>query len=197
MDGFAELMTKITIDAGVPESCIFTTKNELPGYFRPSKEWDFIIISRRQHLIAAIEFKSQVGSFGNNFNNRVEESLGVSDDFFTAYQKNLFGAQEAPWLGYLMLAQRSKGSTSSVRLSESHFPVMADFRGSSYLDRYKILCERMMKERRYNYTCLIWTTERRGKNAPSFGYPDPNLSFEKFANSYLGYISGKADEFKR
>ena len=30
----------------------------------------------RAHLVAAVEFKSQVGSIGNNFNNRTEEALG-------------------------------------------------------------------------------------------------------------------------
>jgi len=45
---------------------------ELPGYFRPTKEWDLLVVRDRQ-LILALEVKSQVGpSFGNNFNNRTE-----------------------------------------------------------------------------------------------------------------------------
>ena len=33
-------------------------------------------------LVAAIEFKSQVGpSFGNNANNRAEEAIGTAHDF--------------------------------------------------------------------------------------------------------------------
>ncbi len=38
------------------------------------KKWDLLVVEGC--LIAAIEFKSQVGSFGNNYNNRTEEALG-------------------------------------------------------------------------------------------------------------------------
>jgi hypothetical protein len=33
-------------------------------------------------LVATVEVKSQVGSFGNNFNNRVEEAIGSATDFW-------------------------------------------------------------------------------------------------------------------
>lgn len=75
MDGFVALLTKVTLDSGIPQECIYTRSNQLPGYFRPTKDWDFLIISPTKKLIAVIEFKSQVGSFGNNFNNRTEEAL--------------------------------------------------------------------------------------------------------------------------
>jgi hypothetical protein len=52
----------------------------LPGYYRPSKEWDLVVVCEND-LVAAIEVKSQVRSFGNNFNNRVEEALGNATDF--------------------------------------------------------------------------------------------------------------------
>ena len=73
LDGFINLMVKIAIDIGIPIDCLYTKENALPGYFRPTKEWDLLIINKKKQLIAAIEFKSQVGSFGNNFNNRTEE----------------------------------------------------------------------------------------------------------------------------
>ncbi|TCM33223.1 PaeR7I family type II restriction endonuclease [Kribbella sp. VKM Ac-2568] len=46
----------------------------LPGFYRRAKEWD--IVTYRGILVAAVECKSQVGSFGNNFNNRTEEAIG-------------------------------------------------------------------------------------------------------------------------
>ncbi len=33
-------------------------------------------------LLAGIEFKSQVGSFGNNYNNRTEEAIGSAADIW-------------------------------------------------------------------------------------------------------------------
>ena len=54
----------------------------LPGFFRPTKLWDLLIINQGG-LVAALELKSQVGpSFGNNFNNRTEEALGTAVDLW-------------------------------------------------------------------------------------------------------------------
>jgi len=187
MNGFADLMRKITLDAGVPSENIYTKENELPGYFRPTKEWDFVVISSK-HLRACIEFKSQVGSFGNNFNNRVEESLGNSVDILTAYRENVFGTQQAPWLGYLMLAESSTDSTRKVKVYEPHFKVLPEFQETSYLERYKILCEKLMRERHYSYASLIWT--KATDTEASYGYIDESLSFERFVNAYVGYLMG-------
>ncbi|MEM7659876.1 MAG: PaeR7I family type II restriction endonuclease, partial [Bacteroidota bacterium] len=66
LHGFIELFRIVSEDFGVPNSCIHVKGNELPGYFRPTKDWDLLIISPNHELIAAVEFKSQVGSFGNN-----------------------------------------------------------------------------------------------------------------------------------
>lgn len=80
LKGFIELITQLLTEAGLPSVSINTRKVSLPGYFRPTKDWDLTIVSRG-NLIASIEFKSQVGpSFGNNFNNRVEEALGSATD---------------------------------------------------------------------------------------------------------------------
>lgn len=80
LDGFINLMRKISIDTGIPKESIYTKANIIPGYFRPTKAWDFFIVSPKKHLIACVEFKSQVGSVGKNFNNRVEEVSPSSAD---------------------------------------------------------------------------------------------------------------------
>jgi hypothetical protein len=71
MDGFIDLFTGLITQAGIREQYIFRKKTvELPGFFRPTKEWDLLVV-KKETLIAAIGAKSQVGpSFGNNFNNR-------------------------------------------------------------------------------------------------------------------------------
>jgi len=195
MNSFADLMLKITVDAGVPRENIYTDANEIPGYFRPTKRWDFVVISSSNHLIACIEFKSQVGSFGNNFNNRVEEALGSSVDLHTVYRENAFGAQEAPWLGYLMLAERTEGSTQKVKVFEPHFKVLKEFQETSYLDRYRILCDKLIKERHYTSASLIWT--EAGDGQVSYGYVDEELTFQRFVSSYIGYLLGRTNrEFR-
>jgi len=81
MDGFIQLFTDLITDSGLSPEFINRKKAlELPGFFRPTKEWDLLVI-KEGTLIAVIEAKSQVGpSFGNNFNNRTEEAMGSALD---------------------------------------------------------------------------------------------------------------------
>lgn len=72
LDGFIELITDLTTANGLNADCVRSEGGViLPGYFRATKNWDVIVIHEKK-LVAAFEFKSQVGpSFGNNFNNRL------------------------------------------------------------------------------------------------------------------------------
>ena len=110
---------------------------------------------REGKLIAAVELKSQSGGFGNNFNNRSEEVLGVSRDFWLAYREKVFGVIEPPWLGYFFFLEETDNSCRQVALSKSLFSPMEIFSGASYVRRYEILCERLMLERDYNATALV------------------------------------------
>lgn len=190
LDGFLNLLYKAAIDAGIPKNCIYLKGNHLPGYFRPTKDWDMLIISPKKKLIAVIELKSQVGSFGNNFNNRTEEALGSAIDLWTAFRENAYPKQSAPWLGYLMLVEKSKESTSSVRISEPYFKVLKEFHKTSYIDRYRLLCERLMLERHYSQCCLIWSTKDY-----KYGIVNSSISINSFLNSFIGHLIGQQTEF--
>jgi hypothetical protein len=39
MDGFITLFTNLIASVGIPEQYVFTKTTELPGFFRPTKEW--------------------------------------------------------------------------------------------------------------------------------------------------------------
>lgn len=192
MDGFIELLRKISLDLGVPEGCIFTKGNHLPGFFRPTKNWDFLILSPSKKLIAIAEFKSQVGSFGNNFNNRTEEALGNAVDLWTAFREKVYPNQQCPWLGYLMLVERSEKSTAPIGLAEPHLPVMKEFKNTSYLDRYQLLCQKLLLERHYSATCLLWT-----ENESTYGDTAEEISYQSFVSSFIGHIQGQKHEFSK
>lgn len=160
LDGFIQLLVSVSLEMGIPKGWIYTKNNHIPGYFRPTKDWDFLIITPDKQLVAAIELKSQVGSFGNNFNNRSEEAIGSACDFWTAFRENLYPNQPQPWVGYLMLIEKSDKSTSSVRLSKPHYEPMPEFNDTSYMDRYSILCGKLIAERLYTSTSLIWTQKQ-------------------------------------
>ncbi len=190
LDGFLDLLHAIAIDTGIPSNCIYLKGNHIPGFFRPTKDWDMLIISPTQKLIAVIELKSQVGSFGNNFNNRTEEALGSAVDFWTAFREGAFPNQPAPWLGYFMLVEKCDKSTSPIKINEPHFQSFREFQGTSYLDRYTILCQKLIRERHYSQCGLVWSSKDC-----SFGEVEPSISIDTFIRSLIGHLIGQLHEF--
>jgi hypothetical protein len=180
MDAMAELMESIFIDAGFSPATISRgSAVELPGYYRPEKKWDLVVV-HEDTLAAAIEFKSQVGpSFGNNYNNRSEEAIGNAVDIWTAYREGRFGTTR-PWLGYLFLLEEAPGSTKPVKVREPFFDVDPIFVDASYKQRYEILCRRLVLERMYDAACLV--TGSSGRRA-RIHEPAPDLSFSAFAKA--------------
>ncbi len=181
LDGFIRLLASILEDAGLPEHTIHTQQTVLPGYFRPTKEWDLVAVVDGQ-LLATIEFKSQVGSFGNNFNNRVEEALGSATDILAAYREGAFKPSLKPWMGWLMLLEDAHGSRYPVRVSEPHFEVFGELKEASYARRYEVFCERLIRERLYNAACLILSDRNEGLGG-RYSEPDPEIGFRNFATS--------------
>ena len=165
MDGFIALVLAIVRANGLAHAKIHLKRTvlTLPGYFRPTKLWDLLVI-HKDELIAAIEMKSQVGpSFGNNFNNHTEEAIGTAHDLWTAYREEAFGKQPRPFVGWLMMVEDAPKSRSPVRDSSPHFPVFAEFKNASYLERYDVLCQKLVQEQLYTTACLL--TSKRGAAA--------------------------------
>jgi hypothetical protein len=183
LDGFIRLVNDILIESGVPDSTIFRRKRiQLPGFFRPTKEWDLLVVAKGQ-LLASIEFKSQVGpSFGNNFNNRTEEAIGSATDLWAAYREGAFKPSPRPWLGYFMLLEEAQGSLGPVAVQEPHFAVFAEFRDASYARRYELFCEKLIRERLYDAACFV-LSDRKGGLRGRFHEPSPELSFSNFVAS--------------
>ncbi|MFC1735612.1 PaeR7I family type II restriction endonuclease [Candidatus Hydrogenedentota bacterium] len=185
LDGFIELLTELLTEAGLPDSTIHAKATTLPGYFRPTKNWDLVVVVD-DLLLASIEFKAQVGSLGNNFNNRVEEAIGNSLDLLTAYRQGKFKPSQKPWIGWLMLLEDTPKSHSPVKVNEPHFEVFSEFKTTSYAKRYELFCERLMRERLYDGTCLILSDKKNGLKG-KFKEPNEEFSFEAFATSLTAH----------
>lgn len=182
LDGFIHLLASILEDAGLPNHSLYTRQTVLPGYFRPTKDWDLVAIVDDQ-LLAILEFKSHVGpSFGNNFNNRVEEALGSATDLWTAYREGAFQPSQRPWLGWLMLVEDAPKSQSNVRVQEPHFEVFPEFKAASYAKRYELFCLKLIRERLYDATCLLLSDRDNGLNG-SFLEPNDEVNFKRFSTS--------------
>lgn len=182
MNGFVDLVRELLCESGLPKAHVYCEKCvELPGWYRPEKKWDLLIVSDGQ-LIAGIEFKSQVGSFGNNYNNRTEEAIGSATDIWSAYREGAFKPSSRPWLGYLMLLQEAKGSIQPVRAREPHFKVFPEFKSASYAKRYEILLTKLVRERLYDSACFLMSNSTDGRQG-HYSEPSPELTFQKFVSS--------------
>ncbi len=198
INGLIRLIAKVVADAGVPEASVYhqlRASTYLPGFYRPTKSWDLLLVDDG-NLLACIEFKSQVGSFGNNFNNRTEEAIGNATDFWTAYREGAFAGSPRPWLGYYMLLEDSSKSTNPVGVYEPHFTVFPEFRDASYAKRYELLCLKLVRERMYDGTCFMMSGRINGPKG-IYREPNPELSFRNFAMSLrahaFAYAEAKAD----
>lgn len=189
---FASLVRNILVDSGIPDTAVHDQrKTELPGYFRATKDWDLVAVLTGQ-LVTVVEFKSQVGSFGNNFNNRTEEALGNATDVWTAYREGAFRGSQKPWLGYFMLLEDTEASTRPRQtFPEPHFKVFRDFHGTSYADRYGLLCKRLVRERLYDSACLLLSSRDSGLLG-DYREPEKELSFRVFATQLMAHASAAA-----
>lgn len=189
MDGFISLLTEILCGAGVnPEHIFRNTSIELPGFFRPTKEWDLLLV-RDGQLIVALEAKSQVGpSFGNNFNNRTEEAMGSALDLWTAYREGAFNKSVRPWLGYFFLLEDCPQSRHAIKVREPHFKVFPEFRDASYAKRYELSCRKLVRERHYSATAFMMASKAGGLKG-QYEEPSEDLSFELLARSLIGQVT--------
>ncbi len=185
LDPLAQLVEAVLVDAGLPQSSIHRNRGvELPGYYRPEKRWDVVAVHAGS-VVVAVEFKSILGSYGNNMNNRVEEALGNATDLLEAAEKGLLGATP-PWLGYVFLMQDEPASRSPVGVRQTHFPVDPGFTNSSYQDRALLMCRRLVLKRLYN---AAWLVTGDGRGIPE-GIREParDLSWAKFEASIRGRV---------
>jgi len=193
MDGFIALVIDLVRANGLGHADFHQRRAvlTLPGYFRPTKLWDLLVIHQGR-LVAAIELKSQVGpSFGNNYNNRTEEAIGTAHDFQTAYREAAFGKNPRPFIGWLMMVEDAPESRRPVTDRSPHFPVFPEFQGASYLKRYDILCQRLVQEQLYSTACVM-ASPRTAVNSGRYSDLSELTSFKTFITSLAAHIAGEA-----
>lgn len=192
MDGFIALVTDIVKANGLAHASIHLKRQvvTLPGYFRPTKLWDVVVINRGK-LIAALEFKSQVGpSFGNNFNNRTEEAIGTAHDLWTAYREGAFGEQSRPFVGWLVLVEDADRSRSPIKDVSPHFPIFREFEKASYADRYNILCKKLVQEQLYTSASVLLSPRSASENG-DYSELSELTGLKTFVTELAGHIAAE------
>ncbi|MYJ96327.1 MAG: restriction endonuclease [Proteobacteria bacterium] len=192
MDGFVSLVSELVRANGLAHASIHLSRRlvTLPGFFRPTKLWDVVVINDGR-LVAALEFKSHVGpSFGNNFNNRTEEAIGSAHDLWTSYREGAFGEQPRPFVGWLILIEDAEGSRRPIRDVSPHFPIFDEFRGASYADRYNILCRKLVQERLYSAASVL-TSPRSAFEDGSYEELSELTGLGTFVTEFAGHIAAE------
>lgn len=193
MDGFIALVVDIVRANGLTQAdiCLNRRLVTLPGYFRPTKLWDLLVIHDGR-LVAALEFKSQVGpSLGNNFNNRTEEAIGTAYDLWVAYREGAFGKYSRPFVGWMMLVEDAPESRRPVTDRAPHFPVLKELASASYLERYNILCQRLMQEQLYSAAAVI-ASPRTAVVDGNYAELSEMTSLKTFVTELAGRVSVEA-----
>lgn len=194
MDGFLVIAQSLIEANGLQgaQICVQQRALTLPGFYRPTKLWDMLVMHRGQ-LVAALEFKSQVGpSFGNNFNNRCEEAIGTAHDLWTAYREGAFGEDAPrPFLAWIMLVEDCPKSNSPVSDKQPHFPVDQAFRGASYTQRYDVLCKRLVQEGLYTSATFL-SSPREAASDGTYRHISDLTSLRTFVTEFAGHIASVA-----
>lgn len=177
LDAFTDLLTWIVHSHGLPQAKLLTGRQaQVPGYFRPTKSWDILIMNDNT-LIAAIELKSIADSFGKNANNRNEEALGSGVDIKEAFEEGAFEGLTRLFTGYIILVEDCPSTMGNVQIQMKHFRAMEEFmlkpetreslyvrnskgefstiEGISYMERFDILCRRLMQKKLYTAASVI------------------------------------------
>jgi len=172
------LIARFFLDAGYPPEAIHASGNmtRLPGYYRPTKAWDLVVV-HDEVLVAAVELKALGGpSFGNNFNNRVEEALGNGMDLERASWRGLVG-RERPWLGYFFVVEDEEGSRKPGRSAGGGpFPPEPAWNEASYQDRFALSGERMLDQGIYD--AVYYAASSRDDPGPR--EPSSSLDWQHF-----------------
>lgn len=186
----ANLLARFFTDAGYPTESIAAGGRGvvLPAYFRPNKKWDLVVI-HEGILVAAIELKALGGpSYGNNYNNRVEEALGNSIDLSHATREGLMG-MERPWLGYFFLLEDSPEARQPREPhTNSHLPTAPEWPVLSYRERFALTGKRLLREGIYDGLCYVSSCAK----TPKPEEPDPQLDWRHFSaaiEARLAYLS--------
>ncbi len=127
----------------------------LPGDLRETNHWDMVILCRNR-LLAAIELNSLCGpSFDTNADQCCKGAISSGYEFRAAQAATLFGPGASPFLGYFVLVEHAVGSRDPVSAKSPHFPTDEIFHSSSYQQRMKILCERMVEQQLYSCASVL------------------------------------------
>jgi hypothetical protein len=206
LDGFRDRLCSLLLTEGVSANTIYIHRHltVLPGFFRPTKQWDLIVVDGIGRVRVVVELKSIGSSFGNNANNRAEEAVGNAKDLWVAFREGAFGDYPRPWLGYFFVLPETSACSKSVVTEAPHRPVFPEFveqtphvrkrsklagrksvYGVSYAKRLELMCRKLVKESLYAESCFILADPFKKDDEINYRCPSEDLADTRFVAQML------------
>ena len=179
MRRLARFVRQMFIDAGLDESEVFIDR-AIPGYYRRSKNWDVVAMHKGQ-LVGLVELKSQVGSEGNNGNNRIEEALGNAFDAETAQELNQAFGTLSVWRAFCLVFGSDPSSARPVALrSRPLFDLDPAFDRMTYGGQWEIAVERFVQTGVYDAGWMVasWLEDDRHETFVRYTEPVPTATID-------------------
>jgi type II restriction enzyme len=193
LGGFRDMIEDVVHRHG-PEGCEVHRGNSacvLPGFFRPTKQWDLLIVFQNR-LLAAFELKSLCGpSFEDEADKCCDEAVRSGYDFRKAQGAAIFGPGASPFLGYFLLVEDAPGSREPVKAQSALIPTDKIFHVSSYQHRMRILCERMVEQQLYSCASVL-VAPKESKCGDSSHLSNPT-AFRFLLSRLAGHLASEAD----
>jgi hypothetical protein len=190
MRAIQDHVRKIFLDNGLSQDCILPGSPSLPGFFRRAKSWDIVVVYKGV-LVAAIELKSQVGSVGNNANNRIEEAIGNAFDIDAVQRNNQAFGAVPPWLGFVMVFEESERTQAQLRPQTSEFSIDPIFENLSYSRQYQIALSRFVSDGLYDAGWFLTTKSSDGGKTYTYDQPlatATESTFEGLIRARIEYV---------
>jgi type II restriction enzyme len=90
-----------------------------------------------------------------------------------------------------MLVEDAPGSRSPVRDASPHFPVFPEFQDASYVQRYNLLCQRLVQEQLYT-TASVIISPRTAIGDGQYTELHDMTSLRTFVTSLAGHVAAEA-----
>lgn len=107
-----------------------------------------------------------------------------------AARKGLFGPGASPFVGYFIFVEDSPASREPVSAKSPHFPTDKVFHSSSYQQRMKILCERMVQQQLYS--CASVLVAPNESNSGKFSNLSDQTGFRFLLSRLAGHLASEA-----
>ena len=197
MDGFCELVDWVLRENGLDEASIYLRSDrEIPGFFRPTKEWDMLVVHEGR-TVAALEFTSQrVPPLASDTNTCIEETVSMAADVWTTFGEGAYNPpRKRPWLGWVMLFEDRTLAQRPASAAQSPIETFPDFSIGSYGRRYEQLLHKFTHERLFDSAALLASPGKGGAQGV-FMEPAEDLSMKGLLASLASYVAGYLAEVK-